>query len=395
MKRPSGPKKRPPRSPQAGAASPVVPTRGIRGGARLVLFVRAGGRCEFDGCNRYLMEHHLTLADGNFGEMAHIVAFRTDGPRGQGPRPAAINSVDNLMLLCPHCHKLIDDNPGDYSRQALKEYKASHEGRIRHVTDLGPNRKTAVLVLQALIGGQTVAVPFDQIVEATAPRYPMTRKPLTIDLTGIPSSDGAFVRTACDAISKRVADFFRPEGEGATAGHVSVFALGPIPLLVCLGRQMTNKVASDVYQRHRDTETWTWKTRGKPATYAVRRVRRGTDRRKVALILSLSGKIRLRDLPNDVRDSSTVYEMTLKDQTPQPTFLRYREELETFRIAYQELLGRIVEDHGLVRSIDCFPAVPAPIAVLCGRELLPKVHPALRVFDYDKTHGGFTFQLEV
>jgi len=33
--------------------------------------------------------------------------------------------------------------------------------------------------------------------------------------------------------------------------------------------------------------------------------------------------------------------------------------------------------------------------VLCGRELLPKVHPQLRVFDFNKETGGFTFQLTV
>jgi hypothetical protein len=58
-------------------------------------------------------------------------------------------------------------------------------------------------------------------------------------------------------------------------------------------------------------------------------------------------------------------------------------------------LGLVVNKHGLLETIDVFPAVPAPIAVLCGRELLPKVHPKLRVFDYDKLQGGFTFKLEV
>ena len=44
-------------------------------------------------------------------------------------------------------------------------------------------------------------------------------------------------------------------------------------------------------------------------------------------------------------------------------------------------------------------AKPVPsqqmVAVLCGRETLPKVHPALRVFDYDKANGGFVYQLTV
>ena len=48
---------------------------------RIFLFVRAGGRCQFDGCNRYLIEHHLTKDDGIFAQMAHIWAFGDAGPR--------------------------------------------------------------------------------------------------------------------------------------------------------------------------------------------------------------------------------------------------------------------------------------------------------------------------
>src|SRR5690349_12505715 len=110
--------------PRVGAAVVPVPTRHISPLARLQLFVYAGGRCEFDGCNKYLLAHHVTLADGNFAQMAHIVAFRVAGPRGrEGPRPEEINNVGNLMLLCPECHKLIDDNPADFTLKTLREYK--------------------------------------------------------------------------------------------------------------------------------------------------------------------------------------------------------------------------------------------------------------------------------
>jgi len=111
--------------------------------------------------------------------------------------------------------------------------------------------------------------------------------------------------------------------------------------------------------------------------------------------MSLSGKVRLSDLPDSQRKSSTVYELTLLGQTPRPTYLRTQKDLEAFKIAYQHLLGRIVQEHGLIEGIDLFPAIPASVAVLCGRELLPKVHPGLRVFDYNKKSGGYTLQMEV
>ena len=113
------------------------------------------------------------------------------------------------------------------------------------------------------------------------------------------------------------------------------------------------------------------------------------------MILSLSGKIRLRDLPDETKRLSTIYEITLRDKVPRPTFLRMEQDLDGFRIAYQELIAQIIQHHGFVDSVDLFPAVPAPIAVLCGRKLLSKVHPKLRVFDYDRYKKRFNFKLEV
>ena len=136
----------------AAAATPASPVirvrRGIRELTRLLLVVRAGGRCEFDDHNEYLLQHPLSLTPGNFAQMAHIVAFKEDGPRGKSAlRPAYINDVANLMLLCPQCHKLIDDHPDQYPVAVLQKYKESHEDRIFHVTGLGPDKKTTVVQL--------------------------------------------------------------------------------------------------------------------------------------------------------------------------------------------------------------------------------------------------------
>jgi hypothetical protein len=386
-----------PKTRRSGASphspSAVVLVRRIREATRLLLCVRAGGRCEFDGHNAYLFEHPITLHEGTFGEMAHIVAFKKAGPRGEENRPDDINNVDNLMLLCPTCHKLVDDHCAEYPRERLEGYKREHESRIAHLTSLGSDRKTSVIVFKAPIAGQTVAVPFDHIVEATFPRYPKTRAPLTIDLTGL-AEGPAFTEAACSTIAKRIDPLFEPEGEAAQVGHVSIFALGPIPLLICLGRHLTSKVPIDVFQRHRDNELWAWKADGPEVSFRHAMIKKG-DPQRVAVVVSLSGSISAADLPPDVRDTATVYEMTLEGIAPSPTFLRRRQDLEAFRVAYQELLGMIGQQHGRLDEIDFFPAVPAPVAVLCGRELLPKVHPKLRVFDFNKQTGGFSYQLTV
>lgn len=376
--------------------SPVVPARRIPDLTRLVLFVRAGGRCEFDGCPRYLMEHPVTLTEGNFAQVAHVVAFRTDGPRGHlRSRPRNIHSLQNLMLLCPQCHKLIDDNPQDYTRHTLSEYKRRHEKWIKQATGLSPDKKTALLVFSAPIGKQTVSISYDHMLEAVAPRYPISREGLEIDLTNLLAESSAVTAVAKQNIADRLARYFEPEGEWQRTGHVSLFALGPMPLLIFLGSQLSNKVSTDLYQRHRDSESWTWKKSGPPVKYRFRALQTGSDKNKVALLLCLSGCGPRDNLPAQIDATYSVYEITLDGTTASPTFLSLREDLERFRIAYQDALAEITKEHWGLTEIDLFPAVPAPIAVLCGRETLPKTHPALRVYDYDKTQGGFTYQLTV
>lgn len=374
------------------STSPVkrVSTRDIGDTTRLLLCVRAGGRCEFDGCNKYLFRHHLTHAEENFSQMAHIVAFKPDGPRGRsGRRPKDINGVDNLMLLCPDCHHLIDRRPKEFPRETLEKYKRSHEERIHRLTAVKADSKTTIVQLRSRIGAQTVAIPAPEIHKAVAPLYPEDPQGLIIDLTSLDGQDGAFYETAKRAIRRKVERLYEPGMEVNETRHISLFALAPIPLLVFLGTQLSNKVTVEPYQRHRDTEDWVWKTDGEPAEYKFHKRRAGTDAACVALLLSLSGPTHLSDLPAEVDERFFVYEITLAKGTPRPSYLRTREDLARFKDVYEEARSSIRRDHGGLTALHLFPAVPAPVAVLCGRELLPKVDPALLVYDRDKRGGGF------
>lgn len=74
--------KKPSPNPNRKQPTAYIPVRQIRAVpplVRLLLFVEAGGRCEFDGCNKYLLEHHVTLTTGiaaRYPELSHRL-----GPR--------------------------------------------------------------------------------------------------------------------------------------------------------------------------------------------------------------------------------------------------------------------------------------------------------------------------
>lgn len=370
----------------------LVPAR-----IRLFLFVRAGGRCEFDGCNRYLLEHHLTKTDGVFAQMAHIWAFSERGPRSRPQRAGqAVHALSNLMLLCPECHKLADERPDEYTSEVLRKYKKAHEERVFMLTETKPDRQTVALVFKARIGGRTVSVSLPEIQKAVAPRYLGPRDVVTIDLTDIPdTSEDHYWAAGKDAIRSKTCSLYEQTFEGGPARHISVFALGPIPLLVYLGSCLSDKVPLTLYQRHRDTEDWRWKDKGKAVSYDFRTNRRGSDNASVALLLSLSGRIRKGDLPAEIDDRFTIYEITLDSVEPTPTFLNLEASLHAFRDRFMSTIRTLVATHAGLQKIHLFPAVPAPVAVAIGRDLMPKRDPVVLVYDYDNRAGGFIPTLEV
>ena len=352
-----------------------------------MLAVLAGGRCEFTGCNDFLFEHHLTRRLGVFGQNAHIVAFGRTGPRSRKTKTGKVHDMSNLMLLCPKCHKQIDDEPALFPVEVLAQYKVAHETRIRLVTSLGPDMRTEVLQLKANVGDQPVGIPAPQVYEAVAPRYPADTQGFVIDLTSLQGEDSTFYASAEKAIRRKVDQIFAAGVEVKNPRHLSVFALGPIPVLVLLGAVLGNKVAADVYQRHRDTEAWSWKSDGDPVEYTFKKVKSGSTVGNVALAISVSGRVLVDQVAAITGQDTTVYEIGLKAQKPRPTCLRRREDLDRFAAAYRDALGTIRAAHPGLVTLGVFPAVPAPVAVVMGRELLPKVDPVLLVHDFDKVNG--------
>jgi hypothetical protein len=101
------------------------------------LWARAGGRCQYRGCNDDLIGDLISgREDGTFGFIAHIVADSADGPRGDPQRSALLaRALENLMLMCARHHKLIDvDDEAGHPEALLIAMKAEHESRVQVVT---------------------------------------------------------------------------------------------------------------------------------------------------------------------------------------------------------------------------------------------------------------------
>src|SRR5580700_1073415 len=103
---------------------------------KIRLWGKAGGRCQYDGCNRPLWLDTLTKVEFNTSYIAHIVADEPSGPRGDALLSKQLKSdLSNLMLLCDEHHRLVDKaDVSAHPVDRLIEMKELHEKRIELVT---------------------------------------------------------------------------------------------------------------------------------------------------------------------------------------------------------------------------------------------------------------------
>lgn len=362
---------------------------------RTKLQVLAGGRCEFLNCNKPVWFDEGTTKEDNFAHIAHIVGASPDGPRGDKELSEKLQTeLGNLMLLCFQHHRLIDgENAEDYSLEMLRDYKRKHEERIQRQIDIGTDGPTAVFRFESPIGDRRVVISTDDMFSAIQERPIADAKGVFLDFGHKAGrGDESFWSAFAGEVNEQIKQTLRRGNDGLVYDHLSVFALAPIPILMHLGNQLGNIVPLDLYQKHRDTDNWKWKNEPEEDPFEFRSsFVEGEGTNDVALVLSLSGKI-AEEGYRSVVGNVPVYEIEIEDANP--GFLNFKSRLEKFRATYRQVLSDITARHGNT-TIHLFPAIPAPIAILCGKELLPKSDPTVRVYDNDKTMGGFVPTLQI
>lgn len=113
--------------------------RSIRRDVIVRLVGAAGGFCERPGCPTGSLWHELPSGGDavKLAEVAHIVAASDDGPRGNEEiSTPELVAFENLILLCPNCHTIVDRAPTEYPVATLQSWKAAHERRLRELLSI-------------------------------------------------------------------------------------------------------------------------------------------------------------------------------------------------------------------------------------------------------------------
>lgn len=364
---------------------------------QLKLWINSGGRCQL--CNKPVYIDGYTLKEGNWSNIAHIVAWTPDGPRGDAKlSPSLATEYSNLMLMCnTHAH-LIDtkESVKEYSVQRLRQIKAEHEKRIKILTSIRNTAKTHALVIQTNIGDCTVETNYDEILLAITKNrmYPSEEHPFVIDLTGDNGrGDVSFYTGKAKEISNRLKAFFDKFNALSSKQHISIFPFGLMPLLVHFGKELGDKHTYQLFQHHRGGGGWAWPNLESSDSYLIKKPEKVELGKEVYLLISLSDKIGKDKLKTIPTLNNNIYEITIEN--PNRGFLVNPNQLVSFGAIYRQLLNEIETTHGIDATINLLLAAPCPIAVQCGQALIPTKDSKIVVYDFNIKQGGFFKALTV
>jgi hypothetical protein len=358
------------------------------------LYFKCGGLCSL--CCEPLDYDKFSRSEINVKEYAHIIADREDGTRGSIESKKYAGDIDNIILLCPTCHTKVDKDklPEYYTVERLHSIKNNHEQRVREQLSALQNEHALVVKYTSKIGDNQPTITNEKINEAVraaeliAPRYPIDLNP----------NNTAFydnIRQFWSSEWAQLQEKFRQEinvlREQRRSEKFLLVAIAPIPLLIRLGMLFGDITEVDVFQKHREPDTWAWLDDDSQIEYEI--TPPTTKSPTVAIKLSLSDNITDDRIQNVLGNDISIWNIT--HQNPNNDYIKSRAHLATLRGKYRELFHLIREYHGQDTIVHVFPACPVSAAVEFGRAYMPKADARLVLYDQNSNNNGFSLAFDL
>lgn len=362
-----------------------------------MLWGKAAGRCEFAGCNKPLWKSSVTQEQVNIAQKAHIYSFSDDGPRGNKEiLPENLNDLGNLMLVCHECHVKIDmkKDGGRYSVPILQKWKSEHETRIDIVTGISPEKRSHVVLYGANIGDHNSPLTFADTATALFPaHYPASDKPIELGMKNSSFKDRSPAFWSVET-ENLITTFKQRVGERLASGevsHLSIFGLAPQPLLILLGSLITDIPKAEIFQLHREPQSWAWPENVRVVDYLVEKPTSATG--APALVLALSATITNDRITAVLGNNVAIWKVTIPE--PHNDFVKSPRQLSSFRALLRSLLDKIKLCHGQHTVLHIFPAIPVSVAAEFGRIRMPKADMPWTIYDQINDRGGFVKALHI
>lgn len=356
------------------------------------LYFKCGGRCS--RCCTALDYDAFSRTKTATEEHAHIIGDSEFGPRGSLQSTQLAAEINNIIILCPTCHTVVDKEVSYYTVERLHYIKSAHEMKVTRLLDSLKNESAQIVKYASKIGSNVVNLDDSKIDEAVRESgYYASRIPTDLNPshTAFSDSDVNFWQSEWEQLKSFFEQTIGEERKKGQACKILLFALAPIPLLIRLGMLFGDLSDVFVYQKRREPDTWVWDSESIKTDLTI--IEPDQCHGIVAIKLSLSDKISDDRIHSVLGDDVSIWELT--HDNPNNDFLQHPNQLSTLRTSYRELFQRIREKHGQNTKIHVFPACPTSAAVEFGRTYMPKADAQMLLYDQNWSTGRFNLAFDL
>lgn len=370
-------------------------SRYIPKNTELALWAKSAGRCQI--CGIKLFENEKFGIEANTSQKAHIFAFSEKGPR-YSEDTVEVHSIDNLMLLCYEDHHTIDNHPEQFPVELLQKINADFEKKVESVIDTIRKKSSVIYYSSSISEFDSSPNTKSELNRALLDANLFSDGsyfPIEIDNQYV-SQDEQYFQTQMKALKKKI-DRITSSLEEAEV--VSVFAIGPQPLLMYLGYLLNDETDIRVFQKFRGGESgWSWLAEQQTNTFRVERLfdydsSKSAEVSEVNLIISVSAEIaatrihavKSADIPTYVLRSDYQGLDAIKSEKDANNFSN------TFR---GEAIEQIRQDFPEASIINLFPAMPVSLPVRIGMNYLKNVDVEWRMYN-QRGEAGFVCALSI
>lgn len=357
-----------------------------------IMAARSGGRCQL--CSVYLFKD-VFGNNSDLSELAHNIPYSEKGPRSSSkdgdiaPKYKMLfenkgYNADNLLVLCPNCHKAIDSDPVKYTVDYLTKLKASRE---RAILEAGTKliETKAAIKFTSPIAGRIVSISDDEIKDALFKEYKIVDN-FVLDLSNEIVQNNETYCEYLSAISKQLEKLFKQKVESSmnenSKGFV-LFGFTPQPLLIKFGTLFNNYHNVEIRERSRTTG-WSWKGESTLEFEIIPPKEKDNTRSKISLLLEISAPLKENEISEtntDIWRISVIGEKTVD-------LIGSNNDLERFEKIVYRFFSMIKEIYGADIAIDVYPAMSISLAIKFGAIYMPNAFNKITIFDKIKDSKG-------
>lgn len=351
-------------------------SREIKPATERMLWGVSAGICEFSGCTNKLYSHHITKEKVNLAEKAHIYAFSAGGKRPSSLRfSQKINDIDNLMLVCDRCHKLIDSEETNYSAEQLLDMKKEHEERIAELVSIKPDLQSEIIIYNANIANSAVKISDYTAKSAIIPEhYPARENPINFS----PELSCFDCETEYWAIMKKHLEEQWKQYEPIVRNkHISLFAVAPQPLLFRLGTLINRNYSVDVRQSQGTITSWKWSSDNPIAKIYTQIINANDKDAEPIITFELTAKLSIDELREEFGEG-IIYRITTSSCGSE--IIKSVSDLKAAISEYRNALSAIRENYGQNVKIKIIPIAPVSVSIEAGRQTM-KGDPEMTIYD--------------